>query len=531
MNMKNRYYSRIFNLKTLLLISLLLGIVLRTLPYFIVGYPTDTVAGGGLFYQFSETISNNGFWYPENIPFYSEGGVPFAYNPLVFYLISALAELLPVSIFTLHVNVPPIISVLTLFAFYYLSREIFSDQKYVVLATFIFATTPAAYTAFIDFIGLAEASGTLIFIVCLIVLSRTHTYKSNYWVFLAGFSVGIAALTLHGALLASVIAVFTYSINAYMNGHEKFAIKSFIGIGIISLIVSSPWWGSVIVRHGFETFIYAFSSRSGSPLGLIRGIVGMDSFLLSTTLIGVAFIGAVSMFMRKKLAIPLLFIFLFPWGEIVYLKPVVATLLVPIGIFDVVLPALMNNTEVDLKNWTDNSFNFRTVGVFVLIGAIMLQPMGFAIGIYMGGDYLDDAHSINENSDDLKSAANWAEENTCMESKYLYIGAGVPFSEWFPALANRHVINAQWGTEWEGNWSRYGDMNDEIQSVSNRAELNQILSDHGLSPDYIFIETSSAPTSFVTDVNNNQSQIVYQNQEFIIASIDRQVGNNTVEKC
>ena len=325
MNKNNRYWPQIFNLRSLLLLSFLLGIVLRTLPYFIIGFPTDAVAGGGLFYQFSETISNNGFRYPETIPFYSEGGVPFAYNPLTFYLISIIAEVLPVSIFALHVNIPPMISVLTLFTFYYLSKEVFSDQKYVVLATFIYATTPAGYIAFIDFIGLAEASGTLIFIVTLITLNRTHIQKSNYRIFVSGLSLGVAALTLHGALLASVVAVFTYSIDAYINGHKKFAIKSFLSISLIGAVVSSPWWGSVILRHGFETFLYAFSSRSGGLFGIIQGIVGMDSFVYSVTLVGIAFIGAVSMFMQKKLSIPLLFAFLFPWGEIVYLKPVVAT--------------------------------------------------------------------------------------------------------------------------------------------------------------------------------------------------------------
>jgi hypothetical protein len=138
---------------------------------------------------------------------------------------------------------------------------------------------------------------------------------------------------------------------------------------------------------------------------------------------------------------------------------------------------------------------------------------------------------MDENSDDLKNAANWTKQNTCTESKFVYIGDGTPFSEWFPALANRYIINAQWGTEWEGNWSQYGEMNSEIQSVSSRTELNQALSKYELYPDYIFIETSGAPASFVSEINNNQSQFVYQNQEFIIASANGQASRSTVGEC
>jgi len=65
--------------------------------------------------------------------------------------------------------------------------------------------------------------------------------------------------------------------------YRKFAIKSFLSISLIGAVVASPWWESVILTHGFETFLYAFPSRSGALFGIIQAIVGMDSFVYSVT--------------------------------------------------------------------------------------------------------------------------------------------------------------------------------------------------------------------------------------------------------
>jgi hypothetical protein len=86
------------------------------------------------------------------------------------------------------------------------------------------------------------------------------------------------------------------------------------------------------------------------------------------------------MFMQKKLAIPLLF----AWGEIVYLKPVVTTLLVPIGIFDVALPALTeNSTRVNLEDWTHKIFDLGCLGSVFLWGLLCYNQWGTQWGFIL----------------------------------------------------------------------------------------------------------------------------------------------------
>lgn len=62
-----------------------IGILLRVVHLFYLprGIPFDR---GGLYYEFALQISQANFHFPVTIPFYTNGGLPFAYPPLVFLL-------------------------------------------------------------------------------------------------------------------------------------------------------------------------------------------------------------------------------------------------------------------------------------------------------------------------------------------------------------------------------------------------------------------------------------------------------------
>ena len=84
---------------------LLIGVFIRLMPLLLLGFPQEIpYNGGGLYYAFSTTIIENNFQYPIDIPYYSSSGVPFAYNPLVFYLVALIAVCLNISPFVLHIS-------------------------------------------------------------------------------------------------------------------------------------------------------------------------------------------------------------------------------------------------------------------------------------------------------------------------------------------------------------------------------------------------------------------------------------------
>ena len=78
--------------KVIAVLTLLVGSFLRVYHLFKVDFVHEPFRLGGLFVEFSEQIAQNGFRFPVTIPYYSEGGIPFAYPPLGFYLAGLLAS-------------------------------------------------------------------------------------------------------------------------------------------------------------------------------------------------------------------------------------------------------------------------------------------------------------------------------------------------------------------------------------------------------------------------------------------------------
>ena len=88
---------------------------------------------GGLFYEFSRQILLNNFAFPETIPYYSAEGIPFAYPPLSFYVQAILIYLFnPTLFFTVNL-LPPLITTLSLPAFYWMIRQ-YTDNIQLAIA-------------------------------------------------------------------------------------------------------------------------------------------------------------------------------------------------------------------------------------------------------------------------------------------------------------------------------------------------------------------------------------------------------------
>ena len=83
---------------SVVILIFLVGLLVRIFPLIMMEFPTEVpYNGGGLYYHFSETILENNFAYPRIIPYYTDNGIPFAYPPLLFYLIAIVAKFTPLS--------------------------------------------------------------------------------------------------------------------------------------------------------------------------------------------------------------------------------------------------------------------------------------------------------------------------------------------------------------------------------------------------------------------------------------------------
>jgi hypothetical protein len=98
------------------LVILLIGGFFRLYHLFIV--PMDQPFRlGGLFYEFSRQIASHNFSFPTQIPYYSAGGIPFAYPPLSFYIQALVLRWWDPALFWSVNLLPPLITLLTLPAF------------------------------------------------------------------------------------------------------------------------------------------------------------------------------------------------------------------------------------------------------------------------------------------------------------------------------------------------------------------------------------------------------------------------------
>src|SRR6185369_15462434 len=100
--------------KILAVLILLLGSFLRIYHLFRIDFSHEPFRLGGLFVAFAEEIARNGFKFPVTIPYYSEGGIPFGYPPLGFYIEAVLFKFFPEQQVAIANLLPPFVAVFAL---------------------------------------------------------------------------------------------------------------------------------------------------------------------------------------------------------------------------------------------------------------------------------------------------------------------------------------------------------------------------------------------------------------------------------
>ena len=197
---------------SVVILIFLVGLLVRIFPLIMMEFPTEVpYNGGGLYYHFSETILENNFAYPRIIPYYTDNGIPFAYPPLLFYLIAIVAKFTPLSTFILHIYLPTFISVITVVAFYFLAKEIFQERKLILFSTLVYAMLPVAFSELIPGEGLCESFGVSIFIIGMIFMHKMFSVDSLKYILITGFLFGIAVLGSPGGGYAFAISLVVFS--------------------------------------------------------------------------------------------------------------------------------------------------------------------------------------------------------------------------------------------------------------------------------------------------------------------------------
>ena len=101
----------------ILILALLLGAFVRLAPVLSVDFPLND---GGLFYAMVQDIRAGGYRLPVYAS-YNDVQIPFAYQPLAFYLAAGITDLTGWDLLDLFRVLPAVVSVLTIPVFYWLA--------------------------------------------------------------------------------------------------------------------------------------------------------------------------------------------------------------------------------------------------------------------------------------------------------------------------------------------------------------------------------------------------------------------------
>lgn len=411
--------------------ALLFGAVVRFVPAASNGFPLND---GGMFYTMIRDLKANHFILPW-FTTYNFVDIPFAYPPLGLYIAAFFSSLLPVSDLQVLLWLPALVNTLAIFFFYKFAVQILPSRTSAALAALAYALSPQAFLWQVMGGGITRAFGMLFLILMLwrvVKLFREYTQKQLVLTILFGsFAVLSHPQTaLHAALGGLMIFLFF--------GRSKRGFISALLVGVGVLLLTSPWWGTVLLRHGFAPLLSA-GKTSPRTLESYLALLQFNYFFIPTYLF--TLIGIWSIFRRREF-------FLVVWA-------VVSCLIDPRGGGGVALLAesmLVGAGLIQLSAWIGRSGSNQPEAVMAKpISQILVFGFAFYFILLSG---ISDFQLINTSLKpaDLKMI-EWVNSNvedgqTFLLSTGRQFSMSDPMQEWFPSLTKQHSATTLQGLEW-----------------------------------------------------------------------------------
>jgi hypothetical protein len=481
---------------------------------------------GGLFYTMIVDLQSLGYMLPQ-FSSYNASGVPFAYPPLVFYLTGLLADLLGVRVLDLVRLLPAIVSALTIPAFYSLAKEITSSKVQILLAMLAFALLPRDFAWLIMGGGITRAFGLFFALLTMAPAYRFYIgHERRHQV--ACILLGALTFATHpeAAVHTALTALVFY---LWVDRSLKGLIGS-LGIAGAILLLTTPWWGSVLSRHGLDPFLAAITASGQDSLNplvnlliFFRFTFTNEPFLPILSLLGLA--GLFASLARRQTLLPAWLLILHlvePRGGPLYMMIPLA-LLVGYGLENVILPALRpkgdNPSPANAREALESMLRWRASRYFLLF--LLAYSV---LSAYSTSLKIKDEFSLDPT--DLVALA-WVKANTPEESQFLLVTGQLPlrdaWSEWFPVLAERRSQATVFGYEWV-NDNQFGKREQayrDLQACAYKDITCLDTWDQGSSEAYshVYLFNRAGPTRFPLAIHLGQDpnyKLVFQNEETLI---------------
>jgi hypothetical protein len=416
---------------------------------------------------------------------YNHANIPYVYPPLPFYLTGFLSDLIGWELLNIIRVLPAIISILTIPAFFLLCKNILTKKWQVSIATFAFALLPTAFDWLIVGGGLTRAYGYLFAILALSQIYSLFTAYNKRHIYLAILFSSLTVLSHPGTtwflfFSAGIIVIFNCQ-----KSSQWLRNIALVASGV--LLMTAPWWVTVVLNHTATVFLYPFQTES---LSVVSILIPLTFLFTNEPLLDIlAFCGLIGVWVclrdQKYLLLVWLFsVFLFEsrLGSTYSVVPM--AMLTGIGMTELLLI------------FQTNSQKLSNLGKIVL-GYLLLYAL---IAAYLAPNY----RSVSQ---DQISAMKWIKASTPESSQFLVITSileyGIdPVSEWFPELSQRTSLTVPQGYEWlpDRQFMQRIDQHADLQAcaTSDVSCIEKFAAENDL--DYTHVYISSAQDWLISSI-------------------------------
>ena len=510
----------------LVVLGTFVGLLIRLSLPLISAFPLND---GGLFYSMIGDLQHNHYALPMSTS-YNASNLPFAYPPLGLYITAFLAELFRIPLLDLLRLAPAVLSAGCIPIFYLLANQFLGSRVTSAAAAVVFALTPRIFEWQIMGGGITRSFGMIFSLLTMHYIVKL--YKSQTLIHVVGASIfgALTVLSHPEAVPHTLIAVGVFYL--FLSRSRSGLLGSLL-VGLFVLLLSLPWWLTIIDRYGTGPFVAAISTAGVNNSGwferlfiLLRYEFTQEPYLPLIAVLSL--IGIFQSILSRNILLPawmILHYLLEPRsGSLYMLIPLV--MLTAIGIGTVVSMVLLANKGVIKRSQPVNSSPINGYAIsrvfrpaFPIFILLFIYLM---LSAYVSAFFIYDRVSLKHADTQV---FDWINDNVKRDADFLVITNAEPLldplSEWFPALTERKSLATVFGHEWVpgGNFQTKVSGYEKLQDCSQQTAtcLYDWTDEKNVGFDYVLIKKQLDSSILEYDLKTNPGYSLYfENSALII---------------
>ena len=456
----------------------------------------------GLYTLMSEELVNNNFKLPNFVPYYGPGGIPFAYPPLGFYIMGFFVGILKVPSMVFLRFMPAFYYMIATLLFFIVIKKLTKSTLAGIITSVIVAYSSVNYEVQSTSGGIVRGLA-LVFLLLGLFFYFNNSKKLIWKSLLVSVFFALTLLTHlgYGFILALIFIALTFS--------KPFSIRVWLTlliIGTFTIVLSAPWWITMISRYGFNVFTNAFSSHgNGYLMQIISGEkpllpwlkISFGTFNQNALFGGIALIGIFYMFFTGSFG-PLFVFFLLMLFSEENGRYLIMLGAAGIGVFIAKINSLRLMSSSKL-------IPLRRIVLIIFFIVILICPEAEKI--------LELKPQISE---EVFTLAEYLQPIKEKDSTYFLLdnidGQG---EEWFPYILSMTPFVGGWGGEWVflPEEKIFEPRMWECVSAKDYECLIIAFNEKSKKPDYLITFSNNEKLSQLL-IANNQYFISYENEKF-----------------